>query len=57
MYSLKRGASTGVTSLQDEENRLKLSATKHTVIRTGMASLTEVKILYFAQKVNGNYGK
>jgi hypothetical protein len=57
MYSLKRGTSTCITSLQDEKNSLKPSATKHKVIRTGMASLTEVKILYFVQKVKGNYGE
>ena len=45
MYSLKRGTNTGITSLQDEKNSLKLSAINIMVIRTGMASLTEVKIL------------
>jgi hypothetical protein len=57
MYSLKSGTSTGIISLQDEKNSLKLSATKHTVIKTGMASFTEVKILYIVQKVSGNYGE
>ena len=41
--------------LQDEKNSLKLSATKRMVVRTDMASLTEVKILHFVQKANGNY--
>jgi hypothetical protein len=57
MYSFKRGRSTSITSLQDEKNSLKLSATKLMVVRTGMASLTEVKILHFVKKVNGNYGE
>ena len=57
MYSLKRGTSTDIASLQEEKNSLKLSATRHMVIRTGMASLTEVKILYLVQKANGNYGE